>query len=216
MQHLLKSIKSLDTLSHFEVWSEHHLTVQNCTVQSFTNICESLDVKPILIDLQIKSETPTQLMTTSTYKGNLFQIWEENERIYQGLISNGLEVSRRKIEIAPFHPIVPADHPCTDPMYFEAHIKVSTHKDRLQELRRVSKEYFAHTSRNAFKCEQDDCIYMVTFRLYRTSLNQFKNMLSILIQVLEGYKFDIVEQPDVEFAIYDTNSELDKEWLTNV
>lgn len=216
MQHLLRSIESSDTLSHSEVWSEHHLTVQNCTVQSFRKICEQINVKPILIDLRIKSETPTQLMTTSKYKGNLSQIWEENERIYQGLISNELEVSRRKIEIAPFHPIVPVDEPCTDPMYFEAHIKVSTTKDRLQELRMVSKEYFAHTSRNAFKCEEDDCIYMVTFRLYRTSLTQFKKMLSILIEVLRGYKFDIVEQPDVEFAIYDSNSKLDMEWLYNV
>ena len=173
-------------------------------------------MKPILIDLQIKSETPTQLMTTSIYKGNLYQIWEENQRIYKSLISNGLEVSRRKIEIAPFHPIVPVDVPCTDPMYFESHIKVSTTKDRLQELRMVSKEYSAHTSRNAFKCEEDDCIYMVTLRLYRISLTQFKNMLSILIQVLRGYKFDTVEQPDVEFAIYDSNSKLDREWLTNV
>lgn len=152
-------------------------------------------------------------MTTSIYKGNLSQIWEENERIYQELFSAGLEVSRRKIEIAPFHPIVPVDALCTDPMYFESHIKVSTHKNRLQELRDVTKDYFAHTSRNAFKCEEDDCIYMVTLRVYRTSLNKFKNLLNILIEGLGKYKFDIVEQPDIEYAIYDSNCKLDEEWI---
>jgi hypothetical protein len=70
-----------------------------------------------------------------------------------------------------------------------------------------------HLSSNVFKKYGNIATIMATVRLYTGTLENFNKELSTVRKMLEDWwGFNINQKDIIEYAIYDTNVEHDKEW----
>jgi len=86
--------------------------------------CESIGVKPIVLDLDINEGVMKDVMTSSKHFGNNKTAYDECKRISNALREYGYIVVREKIETVPWYPASPKE--TSDKMpedcYFESHI----------------------------------------------------------------------------------------------
>jgi len=197
---------------------EIHVTVHAADTDMFKQICKSLNVKPIVLDLQTKNKTTIKdVMTSSVHMGTNRSAYEEMKRISHGLVMEGYDIVREKIETVPWHPAAPsasseADMPKN--CYFETHIGVNvSDEDHKEELEIVTKIFDAHLSRNAFKVHEDGSwMQMVTLRTYEGTREDFEYKADMLYNIIKINGFH-VEKRITEFSIYDTKVSHDAEWL---
>lgn len=213
---------------------EIHITVDleklletNFTIDNFREDCKSIEVKPIVLDLEMKEGSIKDVMTSSKHFGDNRSAYEEANRIADKLTSLGYKVVRKKIETVPWHPAAPVLSKGEIPngCYFESHIGVTITPDEKQRLSdlvnntlcdfdEVELSGTCKLSQNFFKKSKDGSKYvnMLTYRSNKCGSPTFKLEVETIKEVLisNGFEFEKVE---VEYALYDTNVNHDAKWI---
>lgn len=197
-------------------------------IEEFKEDCKNIEVKPIVIDLEINNSTIKDVMTSSKHFGDNRSAYEESERIANQLSKLGYHVVRKKIETVPWHsaaPLVDGLIPIPNDCYFESHIGVVITPDQKENLNdfvdflndtfeQSESGGIAKMSQNFFKKSNDGSkfINMITYRNNLCGYNTFKDEVEMIKYSLmsNGFEFEKVE---VEYAIYDTNVSHDNAWL---
>ena len=202
--------------------NDYNGNIQRIFIKSFKNSCETIGVKPIVLDLDINNDVIKDVMTSSKHFGDNRSAFNECERIALELRNHGYTILRKKIETVPWHPMVPIKmDKMPENCYFECHIPVSISKEEkylLLNTIKKNEDLFSgkiKLSKNFFKKEVDGkLINMITYRSYVASkeffLKEIDNLKSILNE--SGFNFNKVE---TEFAIYDTNISHDYKWMNS-
>lgn len=107
---------------------EIHVTVRTGDIVEFQTACKVLDVKPIVLALQLPNTTQTMqdVMTSSVHIGTNSSAATAANRLAGELMLVGFDVVRIKVETVPWHPAAPTllgDLMPTD-CYFESHVAV--------------------------------------------------------------------------------------------
>jgi len=224
---------------------EIHITVDleklletNFTIDNFREDCKSIEVKPIVLDLEMKEGSIKDVMTSSKHFGDNRSAYEEANRIANKLTSFGYKVVRKKIETVPWHPAAPTfntGEPIPNGCYFESHIGVvilPEEKVALQELvEGLNEGYYSPSrgygrpsqielggtcklSQNFFKKSKDGSkfVNMLTYRDNMTCREDFEKDVELIKFLLNDDKFEF-EKVEVEYALYDTNVNHDAKWI---
>ena len=216
---------------------EIHVTVDTsenffeCDIDGFKSKCQEIDVKPIVLDLEMKEGTLKDVMTSSKHFGDNRTAYEEANRIANKLTSFGYKVVRNKIETVPWHPAAPTfktGEPIPNGCYFESHIGVVISpdekeslqefvqglNDRCTEAGRIEIGGTCKLSQNFFKKSKDGSkfVNMLTYRDNMTCRKDFEHGVEAIKWSLDkcGFEFEKVE---VEYALYDTNVNHDSKWI---
>jgi len=216
---------------------EIHVTVDTsenffeCDIDGFKSKCQEIDVKPIVLDLEMKEGTLKDVMTSSKHFGDNRTAYEEANRIANKLTSFGYKVVRNKIETVPWHPAAPTfktGEPIPNGCYFESHIGVVISpdekealqefvqglNDRCTEAGRIEIGGTCKLSQNFFKKSKDGSkfVNMLTYRDNMTCREDFEHGVEAIKWSLDkcGFEFEKVE---VEYALYDTNVNHDSKWI---
>jgi NTP pyrophosphatase (non-canonical NTP hydrolase) len=203
---------------------EIHITVAAGTngidLETFKATCVGLGVKPLLIDMHNRQGGTVMLdaQTSSVFMGDNRGALLEAKRIANGLLAEGFDVVREKIETVPWHPAAPYENhlkPVMPPhCYFEAHFNIVVNDETVSILRELVNTFDgAHLSRNAFKKISDtDYVIMATLRNYEGTYEDFKKDCDHLVSFLTENGFN-VPKTITEFSIYDTKVSHDSAWL---
>jgi NTP pyrophosphatase (non-canonical NTP hydrolase) len=217
---------------------EIHITVDleklletNFTIDHFREDCKSIEVKPIVLDLEMKEGSIKDVMTSSKHFGDNRSAYEEANRITNKLTSFGYKVVRKKIETVPWHPAAPTfntGEPIPNGCYFESHIGVtitSDEKELLQEFveglnsgcteaGRIELGGTCKLSQNFFKKSKDGSkfVNMLTYRDNMTCKEDFEHAVDAIKWSLNECDFEF-EKVEVEYALYDTNVNHDSKWI---
>ena len=217
---------------------EIHVTIDldnlletNFTIDNFREDCKSIEVKPIILDLEMKEGTLKDVMTSSKHFGDNRTAYEEANRIANKLTSFGYKVVRNKIETVPWHPAAPTfktGKPIPNGCYFESHIGVTITpdekealqefvqglNDRCTEAGRIEIGGTCKLSQNFFKKSKDGSkfVNMLTYRDNMTCRKDFEHGVEAIKWSLDKCGFDF-EKVEVEYALYDTNVNHDSKWI---
>ena len=216
---------------------EIHVTVDTsenffeCDIDGFKSKCQEIDVKPIVLDLEMKEGTLKDVMTSSKHFGDNRTAYEEANRIANKLTSFGYKVVRNKIETVPWHPAAPTfktGEPIPNGCYFESHIGVVISpdekealqefvqglNDRCTEAGRIEIGGTCKLSQNFFKKSKDGSkfVNMLTYRDNMTCRKDFEHGVEAIKWSLDKCGFDF-EKVEVEYALYDTNVNHDSKWI---
>lgn len=198
---------------------EIHVTIERPDdTDKFIEDCKTIEVKPIILDLQNGGESiMLDIMTSSHYFGDNTGSYEDMKRISNHMTECGYTVVREKIETVPFHPAAPSDDHKNPTMpkdcYFESHLAVIVTDESKIQLKEISDRNKSHLSRNFFKKIDDGkYIIMVTLRKYDGTYEKFKGALEFLKTDIADAGF-ICEKEIVEFSIFDTKVSHDFKWL---
>lgn len=189
---------------------EIHVTVLNADVEAFKNICKVLEVKPIVLDLQIGS-TENEVMTSSVVVTDNLGAITDMQRISKGLTEAGFTVCREKVETVPWHPAAMSD----GKGYFESHLNIKVYSsmdaDRLQG---IADSFGGHLSKNKFKACKDYYHQMITLRSHTLSRAQFTDEVEDMASTIESSTSCSIEKIGIEYAVYDSKESHDITWLT--
>jgi NTP pyrophosphatase (non-canonical NTP hydrolase) len=223
---------------------EIHITVDTsenffeCDIDGFKSKCQEIDVKPIVLDLEMKEGTLKDVMTSSKHFGDNRSAYEEANRIANELTSFGYKVVRKKIETVPWHPAAPTfntGEPIPNGCYFESHIGVVISPEEKPYLEGLVEElnagFFSPSrgfsrpsqielggtcklSQNFFKKSKDGSkfVNMLTYRDSITCKEDFERDVELIKFLLNEDKFEF-EKVEVEYALYDTNVNHDAKWI---
>lgn len=207
--------------ANYPVPYEIHITVTNTVTnrQSFKDACKSLNVKPIVLDLQMGPNCVEDVMTSSKHFGDNATAYFEMVRISKGLKALGFEVIREKIETVPWHPSAPSiqyGNFMPEKSYFECHLGVfvpesERYQSDVDTLTNIAKMTGAHKSKNVFKVVEGGSIQMITLRDYVSPREIFEDKVADLRNKLDECGFK-VDSHITEFAVYDTNTAHDNKW----
>ncbi len=198
-------------------------------IDKFKNDCSDINVKPIVIDLEINDGSILKdVMTSSKHFGDNRTAYEESERICSELRIKGYKVLRNKIESVPWHPSAPVistGKEIPNGCYFESHIGVVIRPDEKEDLNTFIRSTLTNSqlielsgtaklSQNFFKKSKDGSkfVNMLTYRSNMCGSPKFKLEVEGIKHLLkeEGFGFEKVE---VEYAVYDTNVTHDSKWI---
>lgn len=216
---------------------EIHVTIEledltDEIINKFRDDCASIEVKPIILDLEInESSSIKDVMTSSKFFGDNRGSYEETDRICKALKSKGYTVVRKKIETVPWHPAAPLEdtgEPIPNNCYFESHIGVVITPNQKEDLNsfvnglnegctEVGRTELGGTcklSQNFFKRSKDGSKYvnMLTYRDRMTTYKTFEEDVESIKRSLVGCGFAF-EKVEVEYAIYDSNVTHDALWI---
>lgn len=197
---------------------EIHITVKSDgEIEEFKACCAELEVKPLVVQLA-NGSVPDDVMTSSSIKCAPSELRDECMRILIGLEAMGWRTIRCKVETPPFHSKVVGLKPeeVLPSQYFEAHIPVQVSKcDDVGALRVLSRCFDMHLSANAFKIEDEVRTLMVTYRSSEFTPDAFRYEVDLRVGAIREALYHVKDVPVVEFAIFDSNREHDREWLSS-
>jgi hypothetical protein len=174
-----------------------------------------------------RGTTPDQPMLTARGHGSLPTLQAAARTWADRLRSAGFEVTRVKVEAAPWNDGVPRtdDDAATEPpdRYWEHHVKVvlpageGSEDDgpatAVAELRELAAPHGAHVSRNARRLvDGDRQERFVTQRCYRVGRPMAKAALDALLAALAAADVEVIEVEE-EYVAWDDNLALDAGWL---
>lgn len=198
---------------------ELHLTVSEAPdVDAFRLACHAAGAKPILLDLQTRSdEVIKDVMTSSVVFGTNTDALNTLEAQAKVLEAHGLKVVRKKIETVPWHPAAPSLKHATPVMpkdcYFECHFGVKTQDGpAIAQLRSLANGLGCHMSRNTFKRTEDHVVVMLTYRDYDGPYEKVTAAVEHIGASLRAAGYD-VDKEIIEFSLYDTKVHHDAAWL---
>jgi len=223
-------LQSSEEKANFPLPFEIHVTVESPKdIDKFKDDCSLIEVKPIVIDLEINDGSIIKdVMTSSKHFGDNRTAYEESKRICRELELHGFKVVRNKIESVPWHPAAPVistGKEIPNGCYFESHLGVvikPNEKERLNEFVKytltdshiIELSGTAKLSQNFFKKSKDGRAFvnMLTYRSNMCGSPKFKLEVEGIKHLLqeEGFEFEKVE---VEYAVYDTNVTHDAKWI---
>jgi hypothetical protein len=209
------------------------------SIEEFKEDCNEIGVKPIVIDLEINDGSILKdVMTSSKHFGDNRGAYEESERICNELRSRGYKVLRNKIESVPWHMQAPLiltmDKEIPNGCYFESHIGITIkpdEKDRLNDFVNNLPDIYhkiynplnllshqlsgtAKLSQNFFKKSKDGSkfVNMLTYRSNKCGRYKFESEVNSIKELLSIDNFNF-EKVEVEYAVYDTNTNHDSKWI---
>ncbi|MDJ1172056.1 hypothetical protein PMG71_21730 [Roseofilum sp. BLCC_M154] len=197
--HITVSVKDLEEIEKLRQWSAH----------------QGLKCLHILLD---RGFTPSQPMLTRWGEGRLSDELDRVQELCQVLQVEGFTIVRIKTEVAADHPSVPQGTTdilnYTKYQYFEHHIKVLLPPlTSLNPLIERVEPYCAHLSRNALKMRQDSYQErFVTQRCRGVGRQEAEEQLKHLLQAIADLNIPILDI-EQEFVVYDSNFELDRDWI---
>ena len=184
---------------------ETHITVE-CTskelYKTFQEVCEQLKVKPIIINVLVDNQVMTSGIVKAKDKQKVIEIIKQQSDV---LLKHGIVPLRLKIEAEPKY----IKDTQSSFYYSEVHLLMDT--DVLNCVSQLPIEL--HKSSNEFKPGY-------TFLTYRKVFDitpDIKKLMKWSEDIHNAsYKALTSKQRkcNVEFAIFDTNQELDKEWMS--
>lgn len=208
-------------------------------LDKFKDVCSKIGVKPIVIDLEINDGSIIKdIMTSSKHFGDNRSAYEESERICSELRKYGYKVLRNKIESVPWHMQAPSvlttDKEIPNGCYFESHIGITIkpdEKDRLNDFVNNLTDIYHRTynsigdpltllsgtaklSQNFFKKSKDGSkfVNMLTYRSNKCGRYKFESEVNSIKELLSIDNFNF-EKVEVEYAVYDTNTNHDSKWI---
>ena len=195
---------------HFEIHLTVNLEVSNSSLENFINFCTVAGIKPIVIGFD--SNVNKQVMTSDSYFCTLSEIYNIATVQSALLEENGYTISRVKIEADPSVILSKSDY-----CYVETHLPCYTDilKENLNTVQNLTVPLkdnsfiVPHISKNEFKQN-------TTFITYRSKqLKDFFEFDKYVYDILNDLKV-LTPKADLsyEVCIYDTNEELDKQWMT--
>lgn len=203
-------------------------SIEDIFIEEFKKTCQRINVKPIIIDLEVNDNIVKDVMTSSKHIGDNRSVYEESQRIVTKLKESGFNVLRTKIETVPWHPAAPTSNGVIDNgCYFESHIGVIISKEEKERLNILvnttlkDKEIIelsgkSKLSQNFFKKSNsgDKYINMLTYRSVKVGRVDFENEVNKLKDFLNknGFEFEKVE---LEYCLYDTNILHDSLWINS-
>ena len=223
-------LQASEEKAEFPLPFEIHVTVESPKdIDKFKQACSLIEVKPIVIDLEINDGSIIKdVMTSSKHFGDNRTAYDESKRICKELELQGFKVLRNKIESVPWHPAAPVistGKEIPNGCYFESHLGVvikPEEKERLNEFVKytltdsqlIELSGTAKLSQNFFKKSKDGSkfVNMLTYRSNMCGSPKFKLEVEGIKHLLgeEGFEFEKVE---VEYAVYDTNVTHDAKWI---
>lgn len=205
------------TLSH----SDKTLSFEEQKKQ-FTDLCSKLGVKAILIELQ--SGKPVngnfQFQTSQWFNRPFNEVRKSMKDMSKEFMDNQWIVERQKIEATPSLRIGSENCPIEDDEikdfpstnYFEFHAKVSMTDNNKQIIEQLSKDHQAHLSRNAFKKFDQYDHRFLTLRLRGIGQKTAFAKFDALLDSLKDANIEIAGTQR-EYAVWDTNHQLDAGWI---
>lgn len=186
---------------------ELHLTVSpflSNREEEFVQSCQKLGGKPILIELSRGEFQQQPMFTKVEYVISLEQALERARNYALELQKLAYKINRSKIEVPAY---------CFEKFkaeksnYFEWHGKIDY--INVSKLLSLCEKHSVHLSRNSLKNQSE--IRFITLREYGNK-DVFDNRVSLLKEALNegGWK---VFKEQAEYCVYDSNCELDKNWL---
>lgn len=150
---------------------------------------------------------PVQPMLTFWISGTIEEVTKTVSEIESDMIKNNIPIIRTKIEAMPHNDDVPTK--CHDNHYFEFHfkVKISSTKD-WNNVAKLIVPYGGHLFYNPYNKTLNP---IVTIRRY-TSLDDLEKVYNVVKELLESHKY-VLTQPEKEYSVYDSNVNLDKNWL---
>jgi NTP pyrophosphatase (non-canonical NTP hydrolase) len=223
-------LQASEEKAEFPLPFEIHVTVESPKdIDGFKDACSLIEVKPIVIDLEINDGSVIKdVMTSSKHFGDNRTAYEESKRICRELELQGFKVLRNKIESVPWHPAAPVistGKEIPNGCYFESHLGVVIKPEEKESLNEFVKYTLtdshlielsgtAKLSQNFFKKSKDGSAFvnMLTYRSNMCGSPKFKLEVEGIKHLLqeEGFEFEKVE---VEYAVYDTNVTHDSKWI---
>ena len=190
---------------------EIHITVpvvDPLRIDKFKSVCESMDVKAIVIEAYPLTDVMTSFRMQSDDQNEVFKVMTSQFLI---LSAHGFLPIRCKVETDLTHPWVTTPLPN---QYFESHLQVWTRDDQMDDLKLLAKNFDFHVSRNAFKAPVDGRhIRMVTVREYHTDATSFTRRVEALRDMIPKHGFELAKGLEIEFALYDSNAKHDTPWI---
>lgn len=174
---------------------EIRATVLNVEAERFQRICLIEEVKPVLLELQSRTNGMlSDAMTSSTIQATLYDAIEQAARLAKRLETiYELTVPRLKLETVPWHPLALDPSTRASHQYLECHLQLILSQDCTEgsawdKLITVCGALDLHLSRNVFKRTIDgEAIYMATVRSHTAApaaftqrVEECKNVLTEL------------------------------------
>lgn len=221
-------LQSREEKATFPLPFEIHVTVSTSEIDidKFKSSCSIIEVKPIVLDLEINGEQPIKdVMTSSKHFGDNKSAYLECERIAFELGLHGYKVVRKKIETVPWHmqaPMILETDKIQNGCYFESHIGVTIYPDQkielddfIKNIQLTSMSGSVKLSQNFFKKSKDGnkFINMLTYRSNKCGRHKFESEVNNIKELLVNNNFNY-EKVEVEYAIYDTNINHDSKWIS--
>lgn len=197
---------------------EIHLTVSDVSREEFVAACASVNVKPVMLELQSRSNgILADVMTSSTITGTRDDAVAEMFSIGFGLrVNYGMAVTRYKLETVPWNPEVTEGADRLPGQYFECHMALHLPPNMTSmQIRDVTHKCAAnnlHLSRNIFKDVGDYVVHMATLRNHTASRQQFESDVETILGTFKRMGI-VVGKHNIEFALLDTNPSHDRRWM---
>lgn len=193
---------------------ELHVTVaaDSSDPKLFKQACIDLGVKAHIIHNELPNgDNFDDYLTGSEFNGRSSQAFSELGRIASGLRSSGLEVVREKVETTPWHPEAPKTSldRLKDGNYFECHFTLpdlpTIHGFRALQWGDVP--FLISTTDN----KRQNNLLFATMRHYISTAGEFCKNVDEIYHTLSQQI--VIDQPTVEFSLYDSNPDHDKTWV---
>lgn len=207
-------LQSKEKNNPFPIPFELHVTVaKDSEVEKFKQVCLTLGVKPIVLELvKDNKKVLDEIMTSSIFIGDSVAAQAELEKISK-ILAVDFKVERMKIETAPWHPAAPS---CglgqmKQGNYFEAHLDVKVQENQEELIFNIAKYAGAVVSVNSKKVQEASKTIMLTLRSYQGFWEDFEPKVNQLYQTLLSNNFE-VERPNTEYSLYDSAVTHDLTW----
>lgn len=186
---------------------ELHITCEVDDRDAFKAHCESIGIKPIIIETENRDTTHSyQVMTSSKHEG------DDYIKTMGGIVlqlATKFKIIRKKVEIQPEE----IKHP--NHIYYESHLRLKLPKcfDFTKHKAFIIDSGF-HLSKNIFKQDETHYYQMLTYRSRELNYHLFCIIIQVMQSTLSelGIEYDKVE---IEECIYDSNESVDTMWLGN-
>jgi hypothetical protein len=196
---------------------EIHLTLEDVTnIDALSDYCKKIgNVKPVILDLYTNKNTYHQVTTSTTLHDldNANLAMDHAIHLVQNFSIAGYKVSRVKLETVPWNPMTRGDTTTQKNTYFETHYTFEVDEKREVELRKTCGQGKLKLSRNCLKVDKEGTKkYMGTLRTYNNPLTIHEEELHDAERWMADNDFNFLKKI-TEYAWYDSNVRLDKEWL---
>jgi len=190
---------------------ELHITINklgNNEIESFEEFCHSINAKPIIILLSTGENAQQPMISKMITCCNKHELEKEVESIKRQFKSNRYEITRIKMEVAPWDSkeakklfVVDSDN------YYEWHgkIRIDSEKYAASLIHNLG----GHISRNVLKSDPNS--KFITIRDYGTE-EDINYKIDRLKNGLNQNNVEIIKE-ELEYCIFDSNVSLDKGWI---
>lgn len=177
-------------------------------IQGFELFCESIEAKPILIELSEGQFYRQPMISKVINCENKEALEREVSLVYEAFNTANFPVVRVKIEV-PFWDKKRTEnyYSNSEENYFEWHGKIIFSKPK--RLAEICKKYEGHLSKNSLKKDPDK--KFITLRDYGEEVS-IQKRIEGLKKELQKQKIQLIKE-ELEYCIFDSNVQLDKGWI---